>query len=83
MTNTGRSTRVLVAHHREVPAGLLVDEVLGFRRFADGEFSGHPPPTIARCERYLAGAFRRGPESWPVFSLRTLLESPEFLQAAT
>ena len=28
-TNTGRSTRVLVANHREVPAGLLVDEVLG------------------------------------------------------
>jgi twitching motility protein PilI len=81
-TNTNRSTRVLVAHHREVPAGLLVDEVLGFRRFNEDEFSGAPPPTIARCERYLAGAFRRGTESWPVFSLRTLLESPEFLQAA-
>ena len=81
-TNTNRSTRVLVAHHREVPAGLLVDEVLGFRRFNEGEFSGSPPPTISRCERYLAGAFRRGTESWPVFSLRTLLESPEFLQAA-
>lgn len=82
LTNTGRSSRVLVAHHREVPAGLLVDEVLGFRRFAEGEFSSTPPPTIARCERYLAGAFRRGTEGWPVFSLRTLLESPEFLQAA-
>jgi twitching motility protein PilI len=81
-TNTGRSTRVLVAQHREVPAGLLVDEVLGFRRFNEDEFSVSPPPTIARCERYLAGAFRRGNESWPVFSLRTLLESPEFLQAA-
>jgi twitching motility protein PilI len=82
MTSTARSTRVLVAHHREVPAGLLVDEVLGFRRFSDGEFSGAMPPTIARCERYLAGAFRRGAECWPVFSLRTLLESSEFLQAA-
>jgi twitching motility protein PilI len=82
ITNTGRSTRVLVAHHREVPAGLLVDEVLGFRRFADGEFSNVPPPTVARCDRYLAGAFRRGAESWPVFSLRSLLESNEFLQAA-
>jgi twitching motility protein PilI len=82
-TNTGRSTRVLVANHREVPAGLLVDEVLGFRRFADSEFSGTTTPTIVRCERYLAGAFRRGAESWPVFSLRTLLESPEFLQAAS
>ncbi len=37
-TNTGRKTRVLVAHHREMPAGLLVDEVLGFRRFARPSF---------------------------------------------
>jgi twitching motility protein PilI len=82
MTNTNRSTRVLVANHRDVPAGLLVDEVLGFRRFADHEFSAVTPPTIVRCDRYLAGAFRRGTESWPVFSLRSLLESAEFLQAA-
>lgn len=81
-TPSGRSSRVLVAHHREVPAGLLVDEVLGFRRFADAEFTPTVPPTILRCERYLAGAFKRGTESWPVFSLRSLLESPEFLQAA-
>jgi twitching motility protein PilI len=82
-TNIGRSTRVLVANHREVPAGLLVDEVAGFRRFSDGEFSATLPPTIVRCERYLAGAFRRGVDSFPVFSLRTLLESAEFLQAAS
>jgi twitching motility protein PilI len=82
-TSTNRSTRVLVANHREVPAGLLVDEVLGFRRFADAEFSSTTSPTIVRCERYLAGAFRRGAEAWPVFSLRTLLESAEFLQAAS
>jgi twitching motility protein PilI len=82
VTNISRSARVIVANHREVPAGLLVDEVLGFRRFSDGEFSGTTPPTIARCDRYLAGAFRRGTETWPVFSLRSLLESPEFLQAA-
>jgi twitching motility protein PilI len=82
VTNIGRSSRVLVAHHREVPAGLLVDEVQGFRRFVDNEFGTTVPPTIIRCERYIAGTFRRGAESWPVFSLRSLLESPEFLQAA-
>lgn len=82
VTAIGRGSRVLVANHREVPAGLLVDEVQGFRRFADGEFAATVPPTIVRCERYLAGAFRRGVDSWPVFSLRTLLESAEFLQAA-
>ena len=82
LTSTGRNTRVLVVNHREIPAGLLVDEVLGFRRYAESEFTGDAPPTVTRCERYLAGAFRRGPEQWPVLSLRTLVESPAFLDAA-
>ncbi len=82
VTAPGRGTRVLVANHRDVPAGLMVDEVLGFRRFTDGEFSPTVAPTILRCERYLAGSFRRGSEVWPVFGLKPLLESPEFLQAA-
>ncbi len=56
----------MVVNHREIPAGLLVDEVLGFRRFAENEFSADVPPTIVRCGRYLAGSFRRGHEQWPV-----------------
>jgi len=40
------------------------------------------PPTVARCERYLAGCFRRGQEQWPVLSLRTILESQAFAEAA-
>jgi twitching motility protein PilI len=82
-TQANRNTRVLVVNHREVPAGLMVDEVLGFRRFADREFSGEVPPTVVRVDRYLAGAFRRGSEVWPVMSLRNLVESPSFLQAAS
>ena len=77
-----RNTRIVVVNHREIPAGLLVDEVLGFRRFAESEFSGDAPPTVARCERYLAGAFRRAQEQWPVLSLRSILESPGFGEAA-
>ncbi len=77
-----RNTRLLVVNHREVPAGLLVDEVLGFRRFDEGEFHGDAPPMIVRCERYLAGVFRRGQEQWPVLSLRLLVENPGFLDAA-
>jgi twitching motility protein PilI len=82
-TSAGRNVRVLVVNHRDIPAGLLVDEVLGFRRFADGEFEPTPPPTLVRCERYLAGAFRRDGETWPVLSLKLLVESPSFLQAAS
>jgi twitching motility protein PilI len=81
-TPAGRTARIIVANHREVPAGLLVDEVLGFRRFVESEFSGELPPTLLRCERFLAGAFRRGGDVWPVFSLRSMLENPSFLQAA-
>ncbi|HWZ63095.1 MAG TPA: chemotaxis protein CheW [Steroidobacteraceae bacterium] len=82
VTPVTRNTRVLVVNHREIPAGLLVDEVLGFRRFADSEFTGDAPPTVARCERYLAGAFRRAHEQWPVLSLRSVLESAAFGEVA-
>lgn len=82
ITPLTRNTRVVVVNHRDIPAGLLVDEVLGFRRFAENEFSGDAPPTVVRCERYLAGAFRRGQEQWPVLSLRAVLESPSFADAA-
>lgn len=82
MTPLTRNTRIVVVNHRDIPAGLVVDEVLGFRRFAEGEFSGDAPPTVARCERFLAGAFRRANETWPVLTLRAILESTAFSEAA-
>ena len=82
-THPGRNTRIVVVNHREIPAGLIVDEVLGFRRFAETEFNPEAPPTVIRCDSYLAGAFRRGGEVWPVVSLKTLVESQSFMQAAS
>jgi len=82
-TASGRNTRIIVVNHRDIPAGLMVDEVLGFRRFAESDFNPEPPPTGIRCDSYLAGAFRRGGEVWPVLSLKTLVESQSFLQAAS
>jgi twitching motility protein PilI len=82
-TTSGRNTRIVVVNHREIPAGLMVDEVLGFRRFAETEFNAEAPPTVIRCENFLAGAFRRGGEVWPVLSLKSLVESQSFLQAAS
>ena len=70
-TASGRNTRIIVVNHRDVPAGLMVDEVLGFRRFAESDFNPDPPPTVIRCDAYLAGAFRRGGEVWPVLSLKS------------
>src|SRR5277367_2228871 len=82
-TASGRNTRVVVVNHREIPAGLVVDEVLGFRRFAETEFNAEAPPTVIRCDSYLAGAFRRGGEVWPVLSLKSLVEGQSFLQVAS
>lgn len=81
-TRLGRETRVLVINHRELGAGLLVDEVFGFRRFSDGSRRELPPEGELRCRRYLAGAFHQGEMVWPVFSIAALVESPVFLRAA-
>lgn len=82
LTAAGRSARILVVQHRDIPAGLLVDEVFGFRRFAEAEHVAMAPPTLVRCERFLAGAYSRDGERWPVMSLRRLIEHPSFLQAS-
>jgi len=81
-TSLRRTSRVISVNHREVPAGLVVDEVLGFRRFSDHEFANETPETIVRCDRFLAGAYQRGEDSWPVFNLFDLVESNMFLQAS-
>jgi len=81
-TSLRRATRVISVNHRDVPAGLVVDEVQGFRRFMDSEFVEQWPQTAVRCDRYLNGAYQRGPDTWPVFNLYDLLESSTFFQAA-
>ncbi len=82
ITLPDRSTRILVASERDVPSGLLVDEVVGFRRFAAEDYEEHSPATIIRCENYLDGSYRRGDEKWPLFHLTKLLEDEQFLSAA-
>ena len=77
-----RRARVLSVNHRDVPAGLLVDEVLGFRRFLENQRNQETPKTVIRCDRFLRGSFEQGDEIWPVLSLKSLVESDEFLNAA-
>jgi len=81
-TSFRRVTRVISVNHRDVPAGLVVDEVLGFRRFNDREYVDKWPETALRCDRFVKGAYHRGSETWPIFGLYDLLESSTFLQAA-
>ena len=81
-TSLRRATRVISVNHREIPAGLVVDEVQGFRRFMNSEFNEKAQQTAVRCDRFLRGAYQRGHDVWPVFGLYDLLESSAFLQAA-
>jgi twitching motility protein PilI len=78
----GRSARVLVLNDNEFAAGLVVDEVYGFRRFLDREHQSEVPETLIRCDRFLAGSFQRGDEAWPLFSATRLLATEEFARAA-
>jgi twitching motility protein PilI len=78
---TDRQARVLVVASREVPTGLIVDEVVGFRRFGSDDYRDEITPGVLRCEHYLEGTYRRGGEVWPRFSVLKLLEDPLFLTA--
>ena len=81
-TSMRRTTRVISVNHRDIPAGLVVDEVQGFRRFMDSEYTDQWSQTAVRCDRYISGAYERGQDNWPIFGLYDLLESNSFLQAA-
>lgn len=83
-----RSTRAdgqlnaLVINSEEVPSALVVDEVLGFRRFAEADRVDAPPELDGDEGDYVVGAFMRDDEVWGIFSLNRLTGSPAFLQAA-
>jgi twitching motility protein PilI len=81
-TSMRRTTRVISVNHRDIPAGLVVDEVQGFRRFMNNEYTDQWSQTAVRCDRYISGAYQRGQDSWPIFGLYDLLEGSSFLQAA-
>jgi twitching motility protein PilI len=81
VTRPGRDTRLITVNHRDIPAGLVVDDVLGFRRFRGNERSDEVPPQTLRCERYLEGSRRQDAEMLPVFNLTRLVESRQFLHA--
>lgn len=81
-TIPGRVSRVMVVNHPDIPAGLLVDEVRGFRRFPVEDKVDDRPDFGREYEFMLDGGFRREDETWYVLRLRELVESQLFLQAA-
>ncbi len=75
--------RVLVAAHRQIPAGLIVDEVYGLRRLPETARRSVNidllPPRVRPC---VESGFWLDDRIWPVVRLRTLLESDKFLDPA-
>ena len=81
-TTIGRSTRVVMVNHPDIPVGLLVDEVRGFRRFLASDKTETMPDIPQAMTPFLAGAYGNEDEMWGVLGLHGLVESAVFLQAA-
>lgn len=83
-STVSRASRIIVVNHPEIPAGLLVDQVVGFRRFTSEDAAGSQSTTMPdTLAPFLLGAYERDNETWAVLSLRDLVESEAFLQAAS
>lgn len=76
-------SRIVCVAHPEIPAGLLVDQVEGFRRFAPAEAQPDAGEVPDALRPFVAGSFARDGERWSVLGLRDLVESEAFLQAAS
>lgn len=83
-TANERSTRIVIANSDQVPMAVLVDEVFGFRRFAeqdqvDAGTAGADTPMA----EFLDGAFRRDGALWPVLSFDRVIDSSRLLSAVS
>lgn len=81
-TRTSRASRLIIVNHADIPAAILVDEVMGFRRFAATEFTAMTDPTDGDGDDFVVGHCQRGKEDWPVMSLMKLIESSRFSDVA-
>jgi twitching motility protein PilI len=75
-----RRSRVLVMQRAELKCGLLVDEVLGLRHFFEEEKVPTAEGIETKLSAFVDGAYQQGEQSWGVFSMRKLAETPEFLE---
>ena len=76
-----RDQRVLVFNSDRVPAGVLVDEVAGYRQFAPSDQRHELARDSGELESYLLGGFSREGRNWLVLSLHKLTRSLSFTVA--
>jgi len=78
---TGKS-RVLVIDYDGVYSGVVVDEVLGMKHFREQELTAGETWVDASLQPYCHQGYRRAQQSWAIFSMFSLADAPQFLQAA-
>lgn len=81
-TRITRQSRILVVKHNDVYSGLVVDAVLGLQHFKDDYRCNELPGEDERIHAYMTHGYRVGSEHWGVFSMHSLAEAPQFIQAA-
>lgn len=82
LTSIGRRTRVMVFECRGMYAGLVVDEIMGLRHFPQEAFVAELAGTAETLRPYVKQGFSVDGQQWGIFSLSSLVESPQFLHAA-
>ena len=76
------TSRVLLVRQTGGSVGLLVDEVLGQRNFSEEQRAEAISEDDDRYRRYVAEKYPLGEQHWGLFSMATLVRTPEFAQAA-
>lgn len=74
--------RVLVIDQEGVVAGLLVEEVLGMRRFYQEHWRAGESGGDAAAHSYVTGVFRHEDGVWPVFSMVALARDTAFFKVS-
>lgn len=79
---SSRTRRVLVVENGDLLNGVIVDAVLGMQNFPVDTYSERNVGGPDYMANYITGGYKKEGESWPVFSLFSLTQSPSFLQVA-
>lgn len=75
-------SRILVAQHIGMNAGLVVDEVLGLRSFFVEDFSTKHAIDDSQIAQFVSGSYQQHGQQWPVFDFQAVIEFPGFRQVA-
>jgi len=82
MSRITNRTRVLVIDYEGLYSGLVVDEVMGLKHFLEEEYTEDKASVDAMLQPFIEYGYRRNEQIWGVFSLFSLADSQQFLQAA-